>query len=192
MSAIEKITEQMKSQANQELALLEKTEKERVDADFQKNQAIIQENFEKQRSKQIDMIQSKYRQLSNRQQIEHRQQTLNLKQQRLNQLFEEAKEEMEAWTPAEMQEFARAVLPVIPFKGQVTFVPGEKSCEVYTEEFLQQVEVPYQLVYSDQPLAKQAGFVVDSQGVQYNFIFSSLVVDVQGELSYELAQEIFG
>lgn len=192
MSAIEKIVEQMKTKAHEELSLLVKNEKKRIDAEFQKNQSILQDTYEKQRNKQVEMIQGKYRQLSNRQQMEHRQQSLNHKQQLLNQLFEDAKQEMEAWEPTELQAFAKVVLPLIPLKDQAVFIPGEKSRHVYTADFLNQLQLPYQLTYSDQAVANQAGFVVNSQGVQYNCLFSSLVTDVQSELSYELAQQLFG
>lgn len=188
MSAIEKIVEQMKTKAETELAALETAEKQRIDEEYAVNAAQLAEAFDKQKSKQLAMIQSKYRQLSNRQKIESRQQTLNQKQQLLNRLFEEAKQAMEEWDQAEMQEFAQAVLPHIPLKQPASFLPGEKSQEYYTEAFINSIELPYSLNYANETIPNQAGFIVDCDGVQYNFLFSSLVTDVQAELSYELAQ----
>lgn len=189
MSAIEKIIEQMKTKADEELAVLEADEKQRIDSEYEANAAQMAESFEKQRTKQLSMIQSKYRQLSNRQKIESRQQTLNQKQQLLNRLFEEAKQAMEEWDQAEMQAFARAVLPQIPLKQAGNFLPGEKSQTYYTEDFIKSIELPYSLNYATNTVPKQAGFIVDCDGVQYNFLFSNLVTDVQAELSYELAQD---
>lgn len=192
MSAIEKIIEQMENKAEEELSALEASEKQRIDADYQASAEQLAESFEKQRTKQLSRVQSKYRQLSNRQKIESRQQSLNQKQQLLNRLFEEAKAELESWSKEELQAFARAVLPQIPLKKAAIFLPGEKSSSYYTKAFIEDLQLPYSLSYSAEAVPNQAGFIVDCDGVQYNFIFSALVADVQVVLSYELADQLFG
>lgn len=194
MNAIEKIIAQMNEQASAEQAALEQAEKKRIEEEYQ--QALVQLNndFEKQRSRQVEAIDSKYRQLNNRQQVEIRQGTLNEKQQFLAILFKKATEQMEAWDVAQAQAFAENALKELPITGTVQFIPGEKSQTIYTKAWLTKVqkELSYVLDYSTETISKQAGFVVDDQGVQYNFIFENLVKDIQGQMSFEIANQLFG
>lgn len=194
MNAIEKIIAQMNEQASAEQAALEKAEKERIEEEYQQGLVNLTNDFEKQKNRQVEALDSKYRQLNNRQQVEIRQGTLNEKQQFLAILFRKATEQMEAWDAKEAQSFAENALKALPITGTVQFIPGEKSQSLYPKAWLTKVqkELPYVLEYADTVVSKQAGFVVDDQGVQYNFIFENLVKDIQGQMSFEIASQLFG
>ncbi|MDH6364765.1 V/A-type H+-transporting ATPase subunit E [Enterococcus sp. PF1-24] len=193
MNAIEKIIAQMENTANEELAQLEKNEKQRIDDDFQAASIRLMNDFEKQKVKQQELLDSKYRQLRNRQQVEIRQETLNEKQQFLTKLFTEAALQMENWQEAEVQKFALQALKQIPLKTAAKLIVGEKSQSYLTATWLTEIvaELPYDLTLSAEIVANQAGFAVDDEGVQYNFIFQDLVKDAQEQMAYEIAQQLF-
>ena len=136
MNAIEKIISQMNEAAEQERAALEQEERMKIDQNFEQKRTQIETEHQKQKEKQIELLEKKYRQLRNRQQVEVRQENLNAKQEWNN-------------------------------------------------------ELPFTMVLSDESVAGQAGFLINDQGVQYNFLFSSLVQDIQGTMSFEIANQLF-
>ena len=44
---------------------------------------------------------------------------------------------------------------------------------------------------ADETINKQAGFIIDDGGVQYNFIFENLIKDIQTTMSFDLAKQLF-
>lgn len=194
MSAIENIIAQMRKKTHEELTTFEKEEKEKIDQEFNKNLVNDTERFQQQEEKQKERVRSKYRQLRNRQKVENRQQKLNQKQQLLNRLFEEAIVEMENWDTQVVQNFAKQVLPEVPINAAAQIIIGEKSRTQFSQDFLQDlaIEIPWKLEVSVEVIPGQAGFLIDCQGVQYNFLFSSLIRDVQESASYEMAEQLFG
>lgn len=194
MNAIEKIITQMNEQAKTEQTTVETAEKNRISKKFETDLTRLTDDFEKQKTKQLAAIDSKYRQLHNRQQVEIRQDTLNEKQQFLKKLFQRAAEEMESWSNEETRDFAGQALGMIPLQGTARFIPGGKSKTALNREWLQGKlqNLPYQLEYAEETIVGQAGFIVDDQGVQYNFIFDNLVKDIQERMAFEIADQLFG
>lgn len=194
MNPIEKIIAQMNEQADSEQTAFEKAEKEQIDEKYQADVNRLNEDAEKQQHKQLTAIDSKYRQLHNRQQVEIRQDTLNEKQQFLKKLFQRAAEEMENWNAEDTRNFASQALDTIPLEGTVRFIPGEKSREILDSEWLKtkQSSLSCKMEYAEETVKGQAGFIVDDHGVQYNFIFENLVKDIQDRMAFEIADQLFG
>ncbi|MCH0446730.1 ATPase V, partial [Enterococcus faecium] len=101
MNAIEKIISQMNEAAEQERAALEQEERMKIDQNFEQKRTQIETEHQKQKEKQIELLEKKYRQLRNRQQVEVRQENLNAKQEFLRRLFADAIAEMENWDESE-------------------------------------------------------------------------------------------
>lgn len=192
MDAIEKIIAEMKQQAAAENDAYQTAEKKKIDEQYAADLTQLQTDFEKQKTRQLTAIEGNYRQKKNRQQVEIRQNSLQEKQDFLASLFQRAAEEMANWSAEEAQQFAEAALKQLPLKNTVRLFVGEKS-NYFSQEWVNQVNqsLPYQLTLMATPIKNQAGFIVDDQGIQYNFIFENLVKDVQGELSVEIAQQLF-
>ena len=163
MNAIEKIISQMNEAAEQERAALEQEERMKID-----------QNFEQKRT-----------------QIET--ENLNAKQEFLRRLFADAIAEMENWDESEQIQFIKNSLYSLPLTGKVAFIAGEKSAAYLSQTLLDEWnnELPFTMVLSDESVAGQAGFLINDQGVQYNFLFSSLVQDIQGTMSFEIANQLF-
>ncbi|HGV8441945.1 TPA: ATPase V [Enterococcus faecium] len=193
MNAIEKIISQMNEAAEQERAALEQEERMKIDQNFEQKRTQIETEHQKQKEKQIELLEKKYRQLRNRQQVEVRQENLNAKQEFLRRLFADAIAEMENWDESEQIQFIKNSLYSLPLTGKVAFIAGEKSAAYLSQTLLDEWnnELPFTMVLSDESVASQAGFLINDQGVQYNFLFSSLVQDIQGTMSFEIANQLF-
>ena len=193
MNAIEKIISQMNEAAEQERAALEQEERMKIDQNFEQKRTQVETEHQKQKEKQIELLEKKYRQLRNRQQVEVRQENLNAKQEFLRRLFADAVTEMENWDESEQIQFIKNALYSLPLTGKVAFIAGEKSAAYLSQTLLDEWnnELPFMMVLSDETVADQAGFLINDQGVQYNFLFSSLVQDIQGTMSVEIANQLF-
>ena len=193
MNAIEKIISQMNEAAEQESAALEQEERMKIDQNFEQKRQQVETEHQKQKEKQIELLEKKYRQLRNRQQVEVRQENLNAKQEFLRRLFADAVTEMENWDESEQIQFIKNALYSLPLTGKVAFIAGEKSAAYLSQTLLDEWnnELPFMMVLSDETVADQAGFLINDQGVQYNFLFSSLVQDIQGTMSFEIANQLF-
>ena len=193
MNAIEKIISQMNEAAEQERAAGEQEERMKIDQNFEQKRTQIETEHQKQKEKQIELLEKKYRQLRNRQQVEVRQENLNAKQEFLRRLFADAIAEMENWDESEQIQFIKNSLYSLPLTGKVAFIAGEKSAAYLSQTLLDEWnnELPFTMVLSDESVAGQAGFLINDQGVQYNFLFSSLVQDIQGTMSFEIANQLF-
>ena len=193
MNAIEKIISQMNEAAEQERAALEQEERMKIDQNFEQKRTQVETEHQKQKEKQIELLEKKYRQLRNRQQVEVRQENLNAKQEFLRRLFADAVTEMENWDESEQIQFIKNALYSLPLTGKVAFIAGEKSAAYLSQTLLDEWnnELPFMMVLSDETVADQAGFLINDQGVQYNFLFSSLVQDIQGTMSFEIANRLF-
>lgn len=193
MNAIEKIISQMNEAAEQERAALEQEERMKIDQNFEQKRTQVETEHQKQKEKQIELLEKKYRQLRNRQQVEVRQENLNAKQEFLRRLFADAVTEMENWDESEQIQFIKNALYSLPLTGKVAFIAGEKSAAYLSQTLLDEWnnELLFMMVLSDETVADQAGFLINDQGVQYNFLFSSLVQDIQGTMSFEIANQLF-
>ncbi|MBJ0961303.1 ATPase V [Enterococcus faecium] len=193
MNAIEKIISQMNEAAEQERAALEQEERMKIDQNFEQKRTQVETEHQKQKEKQIELLEKKYRQLRNRQQVEVRQENLNAKQEFLRRLFADAVTEMVNWDESEQIQFIKNALYSLPLTGKVAFIAGEKSAAYLSQTLLDEWnnELPFMMVLSDETVADQAGFLINDQGVQYNFLFSSLVQDIQGTMSFEIANQLF-
>ena len=193
MNAIEKIISQMNEAAEQERAALEQEERMKIDQNFEQKRTQVETEHQKQKEKQIELLEKKYRQLRNRQQVEVRQENLNAKQEFLRRLFADAVTEMENWDESEQIQFIKNALYSLPLTGKVAFIAGENSAAYLSQTLLDEWnnELPFMMVLSDETVADQAGFLINDQGVQYNFLFSSLVQDIQGTMSFEIGNQLF-
>ncbi|MBO0450909.1 MULTISPECIES: hypothetical protein [Enterococcus] len=193
MEAIEKIVEQLNQQADLEQRQLKEKETARIDQEFQAELTEIEAEHQKRLEKNVQNLENNYKQATNRQQVAQKQMILNQKQAILERVFAEAVTQMENWAPEEQRKFAHDALGKMPLQGELVFIPGEKSQAIFTEEWLveQSQKLTYQLTIGGEPVIGQAGFILDKEGVQYNFLYQSLVREIQQRESYQTAETLF-
>lgn len=192
MEAIEKIVEQLNQQGELERQQLKSAEITRIDQSYQAELQEIEVDHQKRLEKKLAELKKSYKQSSNRLNVSQKQVILNHKQAILEQIFSEAIMEMEKLPLEEQQEFAANALSKLQLSDEVIFSAGEKSAGIFNEPWLdrQNEVLTYQLVSGDS-ISGQAGFLLDKAGVQYNFLYQSIVREFQSRESYQFAQRLF-
>ncbi|MFC4771806.1 hypothetical protein [Enterococcus hermanniensis] len=192
MEAIEKIVEQLNQQGELERQQLKQAEITRIDQTYQAELQEIEEDHQKRLEKRIVELKNSYKQNSNRLNVSQKQVILNHKQAILERIFNETILEMEKIPRINQHEFAHNALSGLKLSGEWVFSVGEKSTSIFNEQWLdQQNEVlPYRLVRGAK-ISGQAGFLLDKAGVQYNFLYQSLIRELQLRESFQFAQRLF-
>lgn len=192
MEAIEKIVEQLNQQGELERQQLKSAEITRIDQSYQAELQEIEVDHQKRLEKKLAELKKSYKQSSNRLNVSQKQVILNHKQAILERIFSEAIMEMEKLPLEEQQEFAANALSKLQLSDEVIFSAGEKSAGIFNEPWLdrQNEVLAYQLVSGDS-ISGQAGFLLDKAGVQYNFLYQSIVREFQSRESYQFAQRLF-
>lgn len=193
MDAIYNIIRKMNEQAIKERTAFEKSERERIDQCFEMAQEQIISDYEKQKREQIEAIEKNYCQTRNRQQVEIRQSILKDKQYLLHQLFEDAVETLENLPEMQQLVLMKGMLEQLSLKGIAQIIVGEKSANFLTSDIIFEWNqlLSFQLEKSEFIFPKKAGFLIDDQGVQYNFFFSDLIQELQKTMRFEIAKQLF-
>lgn len=193
MDAIDKIITQMNKTAQEERTLLEATKRNEIEQEFETKRLKLENDFQKQKARQLEGIERNYRQLRNRQQVESRQQTLNEKQNFLQRLFTEATTQLESQPKEAQIDLMTEMLHTLTLTGQVRLILGEKTVDHVSLELIDKWnnELPFELVLDEEVIEKQAGFLIDDQGVQYNFLYRNLIREVEETMCFEIAQQLF-
>lgn len=193
MDAIDKIIMQMNKTAQEERTLLEATKRNEIEQEFEMKRLKLENDFQKQKVRQLEGIERNYRQVRNRQQVESRQETLNEKQNFLQRLFTDAASQLESQSKEAQIELITEMLHTLTLTGQVRLILGEKTVAYVSSEVIDKwnKELPFELVLDEEVVEKQAGFLIDDQGVQYNFLFRNLIREVEETMRFEIAQQLF-
>ena len=180
MDAIDKIIEEIDRKAAQERAEHKAQEEQKIVTWYESEVA---------KSKALEQ---KFKQLASRQQMDVRQETLVQKQDYLDQLFEEAYDQMNAWDKEAIQAFAKRNLEALELKEAATLLPaGAGVKEALTKDFIQSLTLTYPLTLGEAPHTGSAGFLVDVAGVQYNFLYRDLLQEVRNTAGNEITKKLF-
>lgn len=192
MDAIEKIAEQILEKGTDERATYKRAEKERIEKNFDEQVAAIEIQEKNQIEKNNELAKKAFKQKQNRQQLDVRQGTLNRKQELLTQLFKETVEKMNEWDTATFQTFAANVLSKLTLTGEVQVSVGEYSKDKVNQDWLTSFNTDsLTLQLSGETIVKESGFVLVKDGIEYNFLFSTLVQEIQKAESFKIAEMLF-
>lgn len=167
-----------KKLAAKEKELNDKLEASRLQfVDYQKNQKrAIQERSQTDFERQTQSLQNKKRNA-----------LLGEKQTIMKGIYNGAVVKMTEWTTTEFQLFAGNVLK--QFEGKaVTVIAGEKSAHHFTEAFT--AKYP-DAVFSQETVPAKAGFIVERDGIDYNYFFDQMVAEIKKDFTPKLASLAF-
>lgn len=194
MSAIDRIIQQMEVAAQEKRAALKKERLAEIDSLYEQQKQQIEADHQQQLEAQLESLKKKFQQTRKRQDVELRQTSLRQKQQYLTLLFEAAYQKMTEWEHCQTREFAKAALQQLDLADKVLFQPANKADEeIYPAEWLAEInkKIPYQLELGA-PLEKNDhGFIVNDHGIQYNFLYRSLLTEERVKNSNQLMKELF-
>lgn len=154
---------------------------EKLAADKAKNLKAIDSRLEKQ-----------FEQDKNSLQINKRNQLLTEKQNVLTTVFNKAEEHMIQWDDIEFQEFLVTVLKQYQSNESIELVLGQNSSSKVTNEWISEVAnklVAIQL--SSEVIAKESGFIIKKNGIEYNYLFDELIEDIRSQLVASVSKQLF-
>jgi V/A-type H+-transporting ATPase subunit E len=124
--------------------------------------------------------------------IRRRNEVLAAKQSILNNTFKEAKYKLDNLDKETFRQFTANVLKQFINEEQVTLKLGEKSAHSIDGAWVT-ANKPAELtvLVSDETVKGQSGFLIEKNGIEYNFLFDSLVEDAKTDILPDISNELF-
>ncbi|MEC5313993.1 hypothetical protein NGF69_00300 [Enterococcus casseliflavus] len=181
MDAIDKMIAELDQEAQTKRERLAAAERARISETMARDWAKKESDLQLRAQQAKKQAEKNYQQALNRQASAAKQQQMVKQNEYLTQLFEQAYQQMIAWTPEELQSFAENVLQQLPISGTVTFHAGPEQAAHLDAAWLTscQSKLPYQIKAG--PPLTEAGFLVDDNGIQYNFTYQVLLDEYKKE-----------
>ena len=127
--------------------------------------------------------------------MKSRNRMLAAKQQVLDELFAEAKEQLQNITAEDFDAFVERKLALVQLTGTVELVFGSKSAPLVSETMIQRWQAQFEpdltIQVAKETIPNRSGVVFKQGEVEFNFIFEALLESKEEELSYQLIAFIF-
>lgn len=176
-AAISKRVEEANKQVKDEIQAFEAEE-------MQRKQQLIEEIRVKTKRE--------YEIKKNTLEIQRRNDLLSAKQTVLNKVFRDAKEKLDHIDSKTFQSFALSVLNHFDSGSELTLTLGQKSADMIDSSWLSQHASGNVTVHlSEQTIPNKSGLIVEKEGIDYNFLFDSLVEDMKAEMLSQISNELF-
>ena len=195
MSDIRKLTTKIVEDAQKKQAhLIEEAEKEIAKKERIKKQQLEKEvaahlaRCEKELQKELSLKVSDLH-------VKSRNRMLAAKQQVLDELFAEAKEQLQNITAEDFDAFVERKLALVQLTGTVELVFGSKSAPLVSDTMIQRWQAQFEpdltIQVAKETIPNRSGVVFKQGEVEFNFIFEALLESKEEELSYQLIAFIF-
>ena len=195
MSDIRKLTTKIVEDAQKKQAhLIEEAEKEIAKKERIKKQQLEKEveahlaRYKKELQKELSLKVSDLH-------VKSRNRMLAAKQQVLDELFADAKEQLQNITAEDFDAFVERKLALVQLTGTVELVFGSKSAPLVSETMIQRWQAQFEpdltIQIAKETIPNRSGVVFKQGEVEFNFIFEALLESKEEELSYQLIAFIF-
>ncbi|MGX7013549.1 hypothetical protein [Vagococcus silagei] len=144
---------------------------------FQKQQKRMKESFDK-KMQRID--------------LDENQAIMLAKQAYVEKIIADISSHLFALTTAQLQEMVCHIFMTNDLVGEVEVVVGEKSAAAITQAWLTEqttTDTIYKL--ATEVLKNDGGFVLRQKGIEYNYLFSSILNQISEEKEYEIVSNLF-
>jgi len=193
MDAIETIIQDIDQQAEDKRVTQKNQRIKEIDQSFEAEKQKIEKTHEEQLASQKARLQKDFRQKKNRNIVQSRQKRLKRKQQYLDQIFEDAYEEMAHWDIEKTRDFLLTSLKENGLTKGKIIPAGKTEDAVYSPEWIEQVNQTENMELSlvEKSSNQEYGFLLEVSGVQYNFYYHELLAEVKKSSSSEIMQNLF-
>ncbi len=181
MDAIDKMIAELDREAKEKRQVIETDTKTRIDADFAATWSQKELEIKRHSVEAKKQIEKNYQQDMNRRIKAAKQEGIKQAHKELETLFAAAYQKMNGLAPDTVQHLAENTLMQLPVSGEVIFRCGQQQSASLTKDWLTAVNqrLPY-LARMGKPL-EQAGFIVEDNGVFYNFTYQALLEEYKNE-----------
>lgn len=104
------------------------------------------------------------------------------RQEQLHSLFDKAYEQMAAWDRESFAQFFNRVI------GQLD--PGKSYSLQLGQKTQHALDLPENITLLSEPIADEAGFVLEADGIRYNYLFRALLNDVVPDVIGRLSKQL--
>lgn len=158
-------------------------------------QAFESEEVQK-RTRQKEEIKNKAEQRytirKNTLEIKRRNEVLTGKQNILNAVFKEANTKLDNLDKADFKTFTLGVLNQFDEDAALTIKLGAKSAATFDKTWLDAFTGKTFIVrVSEETIANESGFIIEKDGIDYNFLFNNLIEDIKMDILPEISKELF-
>ncbi|SFB87154.1 V/A-type H+-transporting ATPase subunit E [Alkalibacterium subtropicum] len=175
-------------------ALRQKVEQTQVEAEdeIQASQAAEAANRQQLKDDVKAKVEREYAIKKNTLEIQKRNAILSAKQNVLSKVIADAKEKMNTIDAKTFQVFVVSVLQQFKNEEKVTLTFGEKSAHLVDENWIR-TNGPKELTVhvASETIPDKSGFIVEKAGIDYNFIFDTLVDEVKSDILSDISNELF-
>lgn len=182
--------------------ILAKT-KEEGQKKIERYEEVANDRVKEQRQKLVESQKNRQEQIENQMKNDYereaqtlannkRNAVLGKKQALLHDVFNKAAEKMANWDTNTFATFLSGVLSQLDQDKQWQIVPGSRSLAVFQSEEVKAVLNDYPTIsVADGEVKGKGGFIVQEDGIDYNFCFDVLVQEMKKEFSPQLATLAF-
>lgn len=159
--------------------------------------ALATVKLEEEKVKQLHLIDKRlaedFEKNQNSLENQKRNEILTEKQHFLYNVFEEAQTTMEQWDESTFQQFLLSVLEQFKTMETIELVLGEKSSQNVSETWIKNaVQNGLPVLLSTETISRKAGFIVkDKTGIQYNYLFDSLITETRSQIIPSVSKKLF-
>lgn len=159
--------------------------------------ALAEVKLAEEKEKQLKLIDNRlaedFEKNKNSLENQRRNNILAEKQRFLSNIFEDAQTTMENWDESEFQQFLLSVLVQFKSLETIELVLGEQSSAKVSESWIVNVvQKSLPVTLSAETINRKAGFIIkDSTGIQYNYLFDSLITEVRNQLVPSVSKKLF-
>ena len=192
MSELTQLKDSVLTQANEKGQLkLERAQQEHTKEYEHKREQLLHEK-EVVRRQKINEIKGEHMRLMQQIANQQRLTSLNSKQQVLDALFNGAVDTITNWTNEEHLLFTQRVLSQYG-ETESTLIFGSLTKENLTEEKLNHLKKQHpNVTILEKSIPREAGFVLTEGRIDYNYLYTELVIDTRKVINLQIAKEVFG
>ncbi len=141
------------------------------------------------------MIKETYEKKIQRIELEKNQSIMLEKQAYLKKVIDKMAVKLKTLSKEESQSFMSSIFISNDLSGQIDVLIGELSQETITQEWLDQLanqnEMPVTYVLSSEVISNDGGFILSQDGIEYNYLYSSILDQISEEKEYDIVSELF-
>ena len=166
-----------------------------LNEDFKQKMTKIETDKEARYQKQRAVIKETYEKKIQRIELEKNQSIMLEKQAYLKKVIDKMAVKLKTLSKEESQSFMSSIFISNDLSGQIDVLIGELSQETITQEWLDQLanqnEMPVTYVLSSEVISNDGGFILSQDGIEYNYLYSSILDQISEEKEYDIVSELF-
>lgn len=148
------------------------------------------------KEREFDRINQKYNSLltQNKQSYNNqkRNDLLRVKESIIDEVIQEALAKLQTFEENQLVPFIEQALSQIDENKPHTIQFGDQTVDKVSQELLDRLKAAHpELSVSDQTVERTSGFIVEQEGIEYNYIFEDLINEIEPELKVDISKEVF-